>query len=220
MGDLQALERRIQQRLKSVEEKDRLQQIQLRARMAQIEKRHAQFFQLADSLMTDVVDSRMAKLASFFDNAKLSERSDTGKHRSVCQFDHSARYPASVKLTLSIARHADIENLLLVYDLEILPIFFKFEGHDQTGFSLNRPNPEQIAGWVDERIFAFVDTYLQLEQTDQYQKSSLVTDPVCCMRFRKNIASAEIEHAGHTYFFCSHGCLEQFTADPRRYILS
>ncbi len=220
MDDLRALERRIQQRLKSVEEKDRLQQVQLQTRMAQIEKRHAQFVQLADSLMSDVVDSRMAKLASFFDNAELLERDEAGKHNCVCRFDHSARYPASVKLTLSVAHDADIEKLLLVYDLEILPIFFKFKGHDQTGFSLNRPNPEQIAGWVDERIVAFVDTYLQLEQTDQYQKSSLVTDPVCCMRFRKNIASAEIEHAGHTYFFCSHGCLEQFTAEPRRYIPS
>ena len=218
MSDLQALEQQIQQRLKSVEERDRSLQIQLQTKMAQIETRHARFDQLADELMAAIIDLRMKKLASFFDNAELLERNEAGKHCCVCRFNHSARYPASVKLTLSVAHDTEIENLLLVYDLEILPIFFKFEGHDQAIFSLDDPNQKQIADWVDEKILAFVDTYLRLEQTDQYQQRSLVTDPVCGMRFRKSIASAETEHASHTYCFCSHGCHEKFTADPLRYV--
>jgi len=218
MSDLQSLEQEIQQRLKSVDEKERSQQIQLQAKMAQLEERHTRFDQLADALMSDIIDSRMEKLASFFDNANLLERHEAGKHCRVCLFKHSDRYPASVRLTLAVAHDAEIENLLLVYDLDILPIFFKFNGHDQAAFSLDDPNQEQIAGWVDEKILAFVDAYLQLEQTDQYQRSNLVTDPVCGMRFRKSIATAETEHAGHTYFFCSQVCLEKFTSQPQRYV--
>jgi len=220
MSDLQSLEQQIQQRLKSVEEKDRSQQVQLQTKMAEIEKRHARFDQLADELTANIICSRMKKLAGFFDNAELLERNEAGKHGCVCRFNHSARYPASVKLTLSVAHDTEIENLLLVYDLEILPIFFKFEGHDQAAFSLADPNQEQIADWVNDKILAFVDTYLRLEQTDQYQQSSLVTDPVCGMRFRKSIASSQTAHSGHTYFFCSQGCHETFTADPQRYIPS
>jgi len=218
MSDLQSLEQQIQQRLKSVEEKDRSQQLQLQTNMAEVEKRHARFEQLADEWIAAIIESRMQKLAGCFDNAEFLERNEAGKHSCVCRFDHSARYPASVKLTISVAHDAEIENLLLVYDLEILPIFFQFEGHDQTAFSLDDPNQQQIADWVDEKILAFVDTYLRLEQTDQYQQSTLVTDPVCGMRFRSSLASAEMKHASHTWFFCSHGCHEKFRADPHRYI--
>jgi len=220
MSELQALEQQIQQRLKAVEEQDRTQQVQMQTKMDEIDARHARFDPLANELMASVIDSRMEKLASFFDNARLLERSEAGIHCRVCRFNHSTRYPATVKLTLSIAHDAEIENLLLAYDLEIIPIFFKFQRHDQAEFSLDDLNQEQIANWVDEKILAFVDTYLQLEQIDQYQQNSMVTDPVCGMRFRKSIASAETEHAGHTYCFCSHGCQEKFASDPHRYISS
>lgn len=218
MSDLKSLERQIQQRLKSVEEKERSQQIQLQSKMDVIDKRHTKFNQLADELMEAIIDSRMEKLASFFENAVLLKQSEAGAHCRVCRFDHSSRYPATVKLALSIAHDEEIENLLLVYNLEILPIFLKFEGHDQAVFSLDDSNHERIADWVTEKILSFLDTYLRLEQTDQYWQSSLVTDPVCGMRFRRSIASAESEYAGHTYFFCTQGCHEKFTAEPLRYI--
>jgi len=218
MSNLESLERQIQQRLNAVTEKDRSQQNQLHSKMAEIEKRHAQFEQLAEKLMADIIGLRMAKLASFFENAELLERNEAGRHYCECRFNHSARYPASVTLTLSVAHDAEIKNLLLVYDLEILPIFFRFSGHDQAVVPLDAPNHQQIAAWVDEKILAFVDTYLRLEQTEQYQRSTLVTDPVCGMRFRRCIASTEVQRDDHTYFFCSPGCRDKFTAEPQRYV--
>ena len=218
MSDLQSLEQKIQQRLKSVEEANRSQQIRLQTKMTEIEERHTRFNRLADEVVADIIEPRMQTLAGFFDNAELLEGSDPVWHSCTCRFDHSARYPASVKLTIFVTHDAEIENLLLAYDLEILPIFFKFEGHDQQGFPLDAPNRQDVVDWVDEKILAFIDTYLRLEQTDQYQQSVLVTDPVCGMRFRRSIASAEAEHAGHTWFFCSPGCHDRFMADPSRYI--
>jgi len=217
MSDLKALEQKIQQRLKAVDERERTQQIQLQSKMTEIETRHARFEPLANELMEAVLDPRMEKLASLFDNAQLLERSEAESLCRACRFSHSARYPATVKLTLSIAHDTEIENLLLGYDLEILPIFFQFERHDQAAFSLDDPNRQRIADWLDEKILAFVDTYLELGQTEQYQQNSLATDPVCGMRFRKSIAFAESAYAGHTYCFCSHGCHEKFASDPQRY---
>ena len=159
-SDLQSLEQQIRQRLSFVAEKERSQQIQLQTKMAEVEKRHARSEQLADALMAEIVDSRIQKLAGFFDNAELLERNAVGKHFCVCRFNHSARYPASAKLTLSAAHEEEIVNLLLVYDLEILRIFFKFEGHYQAVFSLDDLNQDRIADWVDEKILTFVDTYL------------------------------------------------------------
>ena len=102
MSDLQYLGQEIRQRLESAEEKGRLLQKELQTKMTEMEKRYAKFEQPAAEIMTDVIDPRMDRLVSFFDNAKLLERDDAGRLCCVSQFDHSARFPASVKLTLSV----------------------------------------------------------------------------------------------------------------------
>ena len=48
-------------------------------------------------------------------------------------------------------------------------------------------------------------------------------DPVCGMAVRPDAATAQglvAEHERHTYYFCRSGCLEQFAADPTRFITS
>jgi YHS domain-containing protein len=42
------------------------------------------------------------------------------------------------------------------------------------------------------------------------------TDPVCGMKVDRSKA-VRLEHAGHTYFFCSEHCRSQFEADPAAY---
>jgi YHS domain-containing protein len=42
------------------------------------------------------------------------------------------------------------------------------------------------------------------------------TDPVCGMKADKAKA-LRVEFAGDTYYFCSHGCLDSFEANPERY---
>lgn len=43
-------------------------------------------------------------------------------------------------------------------------------------------------------------------------------DPVCGMTVDPATAKLHTEHAGTTYYFCSRGCLEKFTADPAKYL--
>ena len=48
-------------------------------------------------------------------------------------------------------------------------------------------------------------------------------DPVCGMAVRVDAATEEglvAEHDSHTYYFCRAGCLEEFSADPARFITS
>lgn len=218
MNDLHALEQQIQHRLNNRDKEERAERVQLQSKMSEIENRLARFEQLADKAVGEIIWPRMQKLAELFKNSKLVARNEAEGHSCVCRFDHSARYPASVTLSLSVAHDAEIESLLLVYDLEILPIFFQFERHDQLLFTLGALDQARIADWVNQKILAFVDTYLRLEQTDQYQQSSRVTDPVCRMQFRQSIASAEAKYGGETYYFCSQGCCEKFVAHPQQYV--
>ena len=45
-----------------------------------------------------------------------------------------------------------------------------------------------------------------------------VLDPVCGMTISPDDAAGHVDHKGHTYYFCSESCLEQFRADPERFI--
>ncbi len=45
-----------------------------------------------------------------------------------------------------------------------------------------------------------------------------VRDPVCGMNIEPQSAFAKREHMGQTYYFCSQSCVDQFNADPHRYM--
>jgi Cu+-exporting ATPase len=50
------------------------------------------------------------------------------------------------------------------------------------------------------------------------QPSPTERDPVCGMAVDPARAKATHEHAGKTYYFCSRGCQEKFSADPAKYL--
>jgi Cu+-exporting ATPase len=45
-----------------------------------------------------------------------------------------------------------------------------------------------------------------------------VIDPVCGMTISPADAVGEVEHRGHTYYFCNDTCLERFKADPEEFV--
>jgi P-type Cu+ transporter len=45
-------------------------------------------------------------------------------------------------------------------------------------------------------------------------------DPVCGMAVPSGAAVAARVHQGHTYYFCSEGCAQDFDKDPNRYAAS
>ena len=45
-----------------------------------------------------------------------------------------------------------------------------------------------------------------------------VVDPVCGMTISPADSVGEIEHAGHTYYFCNDSCLERFKANPQQFV--
>lgn len=45
----------------------------------------------------------------------------------------------------------------------------------------------------------------------------MAIDPVCKMKVDPQKAAAKVDHRGTTYYFCSHGCHQKFSADPEKY---
>ena len=123
-------------------------------------------------------------------------------------------------LDLGVCPDAAIKNILVVYALDILPIFFRFEGRDQIEFPLDGVDEPRLITWVEKKIHDFFDTYLRLEENDHYQRENTVTDPVCGMQINKAWAAARMEYQGQTYYFCLEECRTKFAEDPLRYVNS
>jgi P-type Cu+ transporter len=47
---------------------------------------------------------------------------------------------------------------------------------------------------------------------------STAIDPVCGMTVAPDTAAAACDYEGKTYYFCSIGCKERFTAEPEKYL--
>jgi YHS domain-containing protein len=45
-----------------------------------------------------------------------------------------------------------------------------------------------------------------------------VVDPVCGMSILRSDAVGQVTHRGHTYYFCSEGCIDKFRASPDTYL--
>jgi len=130
----------------------------------------------------------------------------------------SADCPAKVQLSFRLGHDGPVENAIMDYRLEILPIFFKFDSHDQLMIPINDPNSSAIAGWIEDKLVGFTQSFLELSFHKQYQEKHLATDPVMNIRFPKAHAAGEHEYQGRTYCFYTNESLQAFENNPSAYV--
>jgi YHS domain-containing protein len=110
---------------------------------------------------------------------------------------------ARVRLRLSATHDTEIRNLVLSYDLEILPIFVKYNPHAELEIPLEKVDRAKVEAWLDDRLIEFAQTYVTIHFTDQYHQDHMVTDPVANLRFPKVFAQSKLEQGGKTLYFIS-----------------
>jgi YHS domain-containing protein len=218
MSESRNLDERIKEKLAEHRSRVDTQRNHLEDRMKAADQRQLNFTAVADHLSAQVIRPRLEKLIAHFDNAELVPAEQAGRHQVACVFEHTSRFPARARLELGLTRDALSEQIQLLYQLQILPIFFEFRKHDELWLPLEGMDEGKVATWFDDKIVDFLDAYLQLETHEQYQAANLVTDPVCGMTVNKNHASAQLEHRGRVYYFCVPECQKKFAADPSRYL--
>ena len=108
---------------------------------------------------------------------------------------------ADITLRFSVSTDFEVRNLVMDYDLHILPVLMKFEPHSRLEIPLDAVNSTAVADWIDDRIVDFVKAYLSLNQNEYYLKGHMVVDPICDTRFPKYAAAATLEWNGKTYYF-------------------
>lgn len=156
----------------------------------------------------DVWRSRLETLAKrFAKRIKVTPRVLPGQRQATFEVDSEL---ARVVLKFSVTSDLDVENVVFQYDLDILPIYMKFESHSELQFPLERIDDQALGEWIDERIMNFVHAYMAMYENSHYLKDHVVQDPIANVRFPKFAAAARLESKGKTIYFISEETRRQY----------
>jgi hypothetical protein len=207
MPKIEELLNRIDKEFAAVEErikKDQSQQIEAyRSR----QDRLAKFEQTLNDLR-DVWRPRLEAFAKRFgDRVKVTPSAGPTQRAATYEFKTDL---AHVQLRFSATTDKEVEQLILDYSLQIMPILMRYESHDELALPLNAIEEETIAQWIDDRLVQFVQTYASLHENEYYLKDHMVEDPIAHVRFPKFAAGATLEAGGKTQYFISDETLQIF----------
>jgi hypothetical protein len=172
MSDLVQFERQVQAKLLATERQRKVYQQQLSQRTSHLLQRSIQYRQRANELLEAVLQPRVEKVLALLGDGQVEPAGNVGRYSCTCYFSPAGRFPSTTRLELGVSHDSQFEQLLLLYDLEILPVPFVFEGSVETAFPLAAVDPKRAIAWVDERLLRFVDTYIRLRETDLPAKAS------------------------------------------------
>lgn len=158
-----------------------------------------ELFTKACEQLRDTWQPRLEALAKKFgDKVQLTPSVSPTDREATFHFQSPL---ADIVLRFSVSTDYDVRNLVLDYDLHILPILMKFEPHSRVEFPLEAPDADAVASWIDDRIVDFVKAYLSLHQNQYYLKAYMVEDPISNTRFPKYAAAATLDWNGKKYYF-------------------
>jgi hypothetical protein len=190
MNDLNELERKLRVKLALVAEKRQAAEETCERKTEASDLRLDAYKRAARQLMAAVLRPRIEKVMTFFPNALLSPAEADTESQWCCRFQETAEYPASTKLSFFVSPDAEFQNAIVTYRLEILPIYFQFEGHDQFVVPLDGVQAASVADWIDAKLLEFVDAYARTQTVKQYQLSGPFTESSSNPRLQPKAAGA------------------------------
>lgn len=183
--------------------------------MVQVEQREATFRKSAEALVSSVLRPTLGAFAAHFDNAQLVDSGQS--YFTKCELSRSVRYPATAHVAFGVIHDDSIETLTVQYEAHILPVFIRYERSDALDQDLQNVDNEAIREWSESKLLGFLESYLQIETHEQYQRDNVAIDPVCGMKVVKPKGLVH-EHQGQVYYFCAQRCLDRFAQNPGDYV--
>ena len=159
MSDVSVLLERIDAEFSALEDKIKRAQGEKLQEHQERQYRLALFKRELDTL-PDVWRPRLeALIERFGDHAKVAPRLESNSRAVTMDFESEL---ARIRMRLSATTDQDVRNLILTYDLEILPTLMQFDAHQQGQWPIDAIDREAIGDWIDDRLVSFVKTYLSL----------------------------------------------------------
>ena len=205
MADINTFVKRLDEQVAQVRGQVERKQAEIQQAYEARKERYKTFLQVLKELH-GVAQPRLEKLA---EHCKFDATPSDGPDGRSAVLDFKTPV-AHVRLRLSITHDTEIRNIVLSYDLEILPIFIKFTPHSELQIPLEKVERAAVEAWLDDRLVEFAQTYVTIHLTDQYNVDHMALDPVAKVRFPKVYAHSSLEKGGKTYYFISEQTRSEF----------
>lgn len=207
MSTTDALAHRIDAEFAALEEKQKKEQLQNLEEYRARQQRLKQFGATLEN-MRDLWKPRLELLVNKFgERVKVTPNFQPANREATFEFQSSL---ARVRLRFAASANRDITGIVLSSDLEIVPILMQFDAHSEIEFPLDAINRDAVGRWLDDRIVAFVKTFLALHQNDYYLKDEMVEDPIAKVRFPKFAAGATLDWQGKSFYFVGEETRREF----------
>jgi YHS domain-containing protein len=207
MADLDNLMKRIDAEFAAADEKLKEVQKEHLHEHQERQKRLATFENLLAGLPAIWKPRLEALIQRFGDKVKVTPHLTATSREAILEFQSSL---ARICLRLTASTDREVRRLILVYNLEILPILMQFDSHQEAQWPLDTIDQPAIAKWIDDRIISFVKTYLSLHENEYYLKDHMVEDPIAGVRFPKLAAATTLDWQGKTYYFLDSETRKEF----------
>jgi YHS domain-containing protein len=214
MADVASLASRIDTEFSELQKRVDTFQKQAEQEYAARETRYREQFLPAAKRLADVLRPRLQVLADKFKDQVRVAPTVTEHLRQVL-FTFNSRL-ARIELTFSLSHDLEVRNLVLDQTLDVLPILMQFDKHASLTVPLDAVDEGKISRWVDDRIVAFVQTFMAIHQNQYYQKGHLVTDPVAGIEMPQYAARCTLESGGKTYYFVSEATRAEYLAQQKK----
>jgi len=183
-----------------------------------LEKRYQQYEKMRAELAERVIKPRLEEIAREVPGLQHDLKKDIDGAMLTLSFPRTPERAALIELILSISHDDSFKQVMFEYELRIIPVFIEFEKFSKLMLPLDGLKTDLVAAWLDERLLAFMKTYLNMQFVEQYQRENMATDPVLNRRFPSNLAVGTIEHKGSKFQFASAESMTMFKTDPEKYV--
>jgi YHS domain-containing protein len=173
-------------------------------------------YETAARHVIELLKPRLHAFAERFKAVVQAEPVDRAPTRAV-----TLRFQATVataRLTFEVSPDQDVRQVRLECVQEIIPVLVPCDRRSVFEFPPDAVPDDAVVRWFDDRLVAFVKSYLALVRQDpelrEQLKEQLVEDPVARIRFPKHLASSTLERDGRTYYFVGEDTRREFERRP------
>ncbi len=198
MSDINELSQRIDGAFSAVKEKVKQQQ-QEQLQGIQQRQKLLKEFESAQAKIVEIAKPRLEALAKRA-GERVKVTPTVSQTRRTATFEFKSP-KAFITLSFSVAPDQQVQNAVVDSELKVVPVLWKFDSHAEFRTPIGAIDTAGLTKWLDDRIVAFVELFIQIHESEIYEKAEMVEDPVVKVKFPKFAAGATLEHGGKTHYF-------------------
>jgi YHS domain-containing protein len=208
MSSVSELEQRIDKAFSAVKDKAQ-QQMQDRLQEFQARQSLLKEYEKAQAKIVEIAKPRLEALAKRA-GERVKVTPSVSQTRRAATFEFKTN-KALIVLTFSVAPDQAVKRAVVEYELRVVPVLWKFDKHGEFSTPIEKVDTVGLTKWLDDRILAFVELFIQIHEGEIVDKAEMVEDPVAKISFPKFAAGATLEQGGKTIYFIDEKNKAEFT---------